>query len=120
MSSIHGIFEIAIPVRELARAEAFYCNVLGFAPGLRDERRNWIFLWVGEREGMVVLQETADAFRPMHFAFRVAKADLADATKSLQEHSVKTTGPIHHAWMGADSLYFTDPDGHELELCALD
>jgi hypothetical protein len=23
-----------------------------------------------------------------------------------------------HQWMPAKSVYFTDPDGHELELCA--
>jgi catechol-2,3-dioxygenase len=120
MSSIRGVYEIAVPVRELARAESFYCNVLGFEPGLRDERRNWLFLWVGDREGMVVLQESAEAFPPMHFAFRVRREDLAAATQALQDHGVKTAGPMHHEWMGADSLYFPDPDGHELELCALD
>ena len=96
MPSIRGVYEIAIPVRELARAEAFYCDVLGFERGLRDERRGWLFLWVGEREGMVVLQECAESFRPMHFAFRVGSEDLGAATRALQDHGVETTGPMHH------------------------
>jgi hypothetical protein len=31
---------------------------------------------------------------------------------------VAVRGPVYHAWMPAQSLYFTDPDGHDLELCA--
>lgn len=120
MSAIRGVYEIAIPVRNLPQAEAFYCDVLGLEPALRDERRNWLFLRAGGRDGMVVLQECSEAFRPMHFAFRVRRADLADATKALQDHGVATAGPTHHEWMGADSLYFPDPDGHELEFCAVD
>ena len=120
MSPVRGVFEIAIPVRELSRAEAFYCDVLGLESGYRDERRPWHFLWVGDREGMVVLQETQEPFAPMHFAFRVAGEELAAATRALQERGVETQGPLHHDWMGADSLYFSDPDGHALEYCALD
>jgi hypothetical protein len=25
---------------------------------------------------------------------------------------------VFHAWMPATSVYFSDPDGHQLELCA--
>jgi catechol-2,3-dioxygenase len=28
-------------------------------------------------------------------------------------------GPVSLDWMNAVSLYFADPDGHDLELCAL-
>jgi hypothetical protein len=31
---------------------------------------------------------------------------------------VPVRGPVFHAWMPARSVYFTDPDGHHLELCA--
>jgi hypothetical protein len=27
-------------------------------------------------------------------------------------------GPVSHAWMPAMSVYFTDPAGHQLALCA--
>ena len=64
MSPLRGVFEIAIPVSRLSRAEAFYCDVLGLESGYRDERRPWHFLWVGDREGMVVLQETRESFAP--------------------------------------------------------
>jgi len=43
MLPIKGVYEIAIRVKDLARAELFYTGVLGLKEGLRDERRNWLF-----------------------------------------------------------------------------
>ena len=93
--------------------------MLGLTPALRDEQRNWLFLRAGGDAGMVVLQEDAGAWPAMHFAFSVAEPDLEKAQKSLEESGVTVLGPVHHEWMGATSLYFADPDGHELELLAL-
>lgn len=118
MLDIRGLYEIAIRVKDLPRSEAFYCDVLGLKPGLRDERRNWHFLWVGGTSGMVVLQEDAGDWPTMHFAFSVDDAELKRAAKVLAEQGVAVQGPIYHEWMRARSLYFDDPDGHQLELCA--
>jgi catechol 2,3-dioxygenase-like lactoylglutathione lyase family enzyme len=115
---IHGVYEIAVPVRELARAEAFYRDVLGLEVGLRDERRRWLFLRACESAGMVVLQETPGGFAPMHFAFTVRGEAIARLARELAERGVAIDGPHHHAWMPATSVYFADPDGHALELCA--
>src|SRR2546427_99967 len=54
---VKGIFEIAIRVKDLARAANFYEEVLGFQHGLLDAERRWLFLWVNGKAGMVVLQE---------------------------------------------------------------
>ena len=119
MLPICGLYEIAIPVKNLARAEAFYRNVLGLEVGLRDEQRNWVFLRVGGQAGMVVLQENPGEWPTTHFAFAVEEADLERATAMLQEYGVATDGPHFHTWMPAQSVYFSDPDGHDLELCAV-
>ncbi len=119
MLELDGVYEIAIRVKDLARAEPFYCNVLGLKPGLRDERRNWLFLYVGSRAGMVVLQEDTSDWPLQHFAFQVREPELARAAELLSAAGVSVRGPIFHEWMGAKSLYFDDPDGNELELCAL-
>jgi lactoylglutathione lyase len=116
---IRGLYEIAIPVKDLARAEAFYRDVLGLEVGIRDEQRNWLFLRAGGAAAMVVLQETPGDWPTMHFAFAVDEADLARATALLQAQGVATEGPHFHAWMPAKSVYFSDPDGHALELCAV-
>jgi catechol-2,3-dioxygenase len=118
MLPIQGLYEIAIKVNDLARAEAFYRNVLGLEVGIRDEKRNWVFLRAGGQAGMIVLQEDKQDWPRQHFAFTVAEADMERCVTALRDHGVETDGPHYHSWMPALSLYFADPDGHDLELCA--
>jgi catechol 2,3-dioxygenase-like lactoylglutathione lyase family enzyme len=114
---IRGVYEVVVRVSDLSRAEAFYRDVLGLELGLDDPNRPMSFWRVGGGEGMLVLQQE-DEFPKQHFAFRVDEADLEKAQAQLEENGVKTMGPIQHDWMPAKSLYFADPDGHELEFCA--
>jgi lactoylglutathione lyase len=118
MVPIRGVYEIAIRVRDLARAEAFYREVLGFEVGLRDDSRRWVFLRVGGRAGMVVLQEDRGDWPVQHFAFTVDQSDIDRAAVELRGRGVEVQGAIVQAWMPATSVYFEDPDGHSLELCA--
>ena len=115
---VQGIYEVAIPVRQLERAETFYRDVLGLEVGLRDDRRKWLFLRAGGAAGMIVLQEQAGEFPSHHFAFTATGPDLQQAVTVLRKFGVPTRGPVFHGWMPGTSLYFEDPDGHELELFA--
>lgn len=119
MLPIKGLYEIAIRVKELARAEAFYKDVLGLKEGVRDERRNWLFMYAGGDAAMVVLQEDKGEWPTQHFAFSVEESDLTRAAELLQEKGVTVSEPVYHEWMGSTSVYFEDPDGHDLELIAL-
>ena len=114
---VRGIYEVAIPVRQLERAEAFYRDVLGLEVGLRDDRRKWLFLRAGGAAGMIVLQEQADVPQ-QHFAFTVSEADVDVAAAELRRRGIAIEGPMVHEWIPAKSLYFADPDGHDVELCA--
>lgn len=116
---IKGLFEIAIRVKDLPRAESFYRDVLGLEEGLRDQCRNWLFLWLSDRAGMVVLQEDKGDWPLQHFAFTFEESDLTCAAALLKEKGVSVAEPVHHEWMNAVSLYFEDPDGHDLEFIAL-
>lgn len=118
MNAIKGIYEVAIKVRDLDRAEEFYRQVLGLEIGLREERRRWIFLRAGGSKGMIVLQEDKGEWPLQHFAFTVEESDIDRAAEELKRHNVATEGPMVHDWIPAKSLYFRDPDGHDLELCA--
>jgi catechol-2,3-dioxygenase len=118
MLPIRGVYEIAIRVKNLARAEAFYTQTLGLTEGVRDTKRNWLFLRVGGDAGMIVLQEDKSDWPIQHFAFTVNEADLERATQLLTEKGVSVSGPFFHEWMPARSVYFDDPEGHSLELCA--
>jgi catechol 2,3-dioxygenase-like lactoylglutathione lyase family enzyme len=86
MLPIRGLYEVAIRVKDLEKSEAFYREALGFAVGLRDERRRWLFLRAGGDAGMVVLQEDAALPSPQHLAFTVEKADLEAAAEALRRH----------------------------------
>lgn len=118
MITIRGIYEVAIPVKELAKAESFYREVLGLEFGLRDEERNWLFLRAGGPAGMIVLQQSTGGWQAQHFAFAVSDEELDKAAAELEERGVVVDGPYFHEWMPARSVYFSDVDGHELELCA--
>jgi catechol 2,3-dioxygenase-like lactoylglutathione lyase family enzyme len=118
MIGIRGVYEVAIPVHDLERAETFYRDVLGLEVGLRDATRPWVFMRAGGLGGMIVLQETPGEWAPMHFAFTVDGADVARAAETLQAKGVPIVGPMRHDWIPATSVYFADPDGHDLELCA--
>jgi catechol-2,3-dioxygenase len=117
MIAIRGVYEVAIRVRDLPRAEAFYRQVLGLEVGLRDRTRPWVFLRAG-RNGMIVLQEDKGDWPRQHFAFAVVESDLESAASALRALGVAVEGPMVHDWIPAKSLYFADPDGHDLELCA--
>lgn len=118
MLAIRGVYEVAVRVKDLARAERFYREVLGLEVGIRAEKRNWLFLRAGGDAGMVVLQEDKGEWPLQHFAFTIDEADIDQAASTLRERGVEVEGPVFHEWMPAISIYFKDPDGHALELCA--
>ena len=117
MLPIRGVYEVAVRVKDLAKAEPFYREVLNLEAGIRDEKRNWLFLRAGA--GMIVLQEDKGEWPLQHFAFTIDEADVQRAAAILRERGVEVEGPVFHEWMGATSLYFEDPDGHALELLAV-
>ena len=117
--NIDNLFEVAVKVKNLDVSARFYEKVLGFRKGLFDEQRRWLFLWVGNDKGMVVLQEDQGEWPRQHFAFRVGESELAGLKKYLEIRNVTVEGPVSLDWMNAVSVYFSDPDGHDLELCAI-
>lgn len=116
---IDGLFEAAFKVKDLDVSSKFYQEVLGFKNGLYDERRRWLFLWIGNNNGMVVLQEDKENWTRQHLAFRVDKIELIGLKEHLESKNILVQGPEFLGWMNAVSLYFPDPDGHDLEFCAM-
>jgi catechol-2,3-dioxygenase len=119
MLPIRGVYEVAIRVKDLTKAEPFYREVLDLEVGIRDEKRNWLFLKAGGNAGMIVLQEDKSEWPLQHFAFAIDENDIDRSASILRDRGVDIEGPIFHEWMQSKSLYFSDPDGHSLELLAV-
>ncbi|HYF62609.1 MAG TPA: VOC family protein, partial [Herpetosiphonaceae bacterium] len=115
---ISGINHITLSVRDLEQSFAFYHAVLGFRPLARWPKgayllagETWIALVVDERARADPLPEYS------HIAFTVASEHFAAASQAI----VASGAPIwQDNWTEGDSLYFSDPNGHKLEIHASD
>ncbi|WP_437361160.1 VOC family protein [Inquilinus limosus] len=125
---VDGLLETSLYVADLDRSAAFYERILGLRVMLRSPRL--VALDAG-RQGVLLLflagatsEDVVEASGTipghegtgrLHMAFAVPAADLAAWRGRLAEAGVPLTGEM--AWpRGGTSLYFSDPDGHVIEL----
>ncbi|HUE22133.1 MAG TPA: VOC family protein [Bryobacteraceae bacterium] len=129
-SPIHDLFETHLTVADLQRSMAFYGGVLGLELARVFPERNVAFYWIGgPGKAMLGLWETGTGplHMKLHLAFSVDLPDLLEAPARLQAARVtprdfagNATGePVVLAWMPAASVFFHDPDGHQLELLCM-
>lgn len=125
--------ELVLIVRDLPRAAAFYRDVLGLAPA-RPPSDDWAWFWVGDpsgrqrlavHNGPLLFEEfsprpAGQRFGPVHFAFEVARRDLAPMVERLRRAATPVHGPRRLEWMSAESYYFYDPDDNLLEFWSPD
>src|SRR5919197_17679 len=121
---IQGFHHLAIQVRDLERAGAFYCGVIGLSEQVRHYREDgtlrWIWLEV-PGGGFVALEACAAAAAPeeafredapgLHLvALRIDPAARAEIERELERQAV----PIVHRtrW----TLYVRDPEGNRIGL----
>src|ERR1019366_1006147 len=128
---INDLFETHLTVADLQRSMAFYGGVLGLDLARVFPERKVAFYWIGGA-GKAMLGLWGGGTRPLqmklHLGFSVAFSDLIEAPARLRAaHGTPrdfagnaTDEPVVLAWMPAASVYFQDPDGHQLEfLCML-
>ncbi len=120
MFQLQGIDHVAIAVRDVNRSVAWYRDVLGL------ERRHEVW---GNQPAMVGAGTTAVALFPVegdpkprpgrdvlamrHLAFRVDRASFEAAQEALRGRGIDFEAQHHGI---SESIYFFDPDGHELEI----
>ncbi len=120
--AIDGLLETALYVEDLDRAEAFYRDVLGLAVVDSSQRLTAIaagprqLLLLFKRGSSLVLPLTPhDAAGRQHIAFAIPAEALPAWESWLAAHRVSILE--RKSWdRGGVSLYFSDPDGHLLEL----
>jgi len=117
------IGHVVLKVRDLAQAEAFYTDVLGFEVVTRFDRPAAVFLTLGEQHHDVALFEVSPAaIEPMadqvglhHVALqREDYQALRDAHAELKRSGVRILRAVDHGT--TNSVYFCDPSGNRLEL----
>jgi catechol 2,3-dioxygenase-like lactoylglutathione lyase family enzyme len=113
-----------IEVRDLARAERFYVEVLGLSivnrfgdQILMDCGGQNLALFEVSRPALTGAERAQVIGHPLgrgHHAFRVSREDFLSAARKLNQAGVESTKPID--WGDHDCLYFLDLDGNLLEI----
>ena len=118
---LEGIDHIAIGVRDIERSVKWYIDVLGFE---RLHEGVWagVPTFVGKgNTGIALFPARSDAQSPsahcairmLHLAFRADRKNFLAAQKELKAHGIKFEFEDHEI---SHSIYFSDPDGHQLEI----
>jgi catechol-2,3-dioxygenase len=114
---------VVLNVSSLAVSSAFYCEVLGLREVAQSPERRMVFLSFGINDHDVALRQverTADAAGGSatgvrQVAFRIGSRieELRGFKAHLEAHAI----PIAriHEHIASTSIYFSDPDGVELE-----
>jgi catechol 2,3-dioxygenase-like lactoylglutathione lyase family enzyme len=122
MFSVEGIDHIALAVRDVERSVAWYKDVLGL-------ERRYAEAW-GNNPAMVGIGTTSialfrvegaapkpspsrDVLAMRHFAFRTDRANFDRARRELSQQGIAVEFQNHGV---SESIYFHDPDGHEIEI----
>jgi len=119
---LEGIDHVALEVRDVERAAQWYIEVLGF-------ERRYEGMWHGlptfigkgttaialfpSRNGVSRTAAQTGKISMLHLAFRATAQSFLAAQGELKDRGIKFEFQDHEI---SHSIYFRDPDGHELEI----
>ena len=123
---LEGIDHVALAVRDVEQAANWYVDVLGF-------ERRYEEMWEGIPT-FIAKGNTAIALFPLrgngspsargtgrigmlHLAFRANRKNFLAAQRKLEKRGIEFEFQDHDI---SHSIYFRDPDGHELEITTYD
>lgn len=120
--NLEGIDHVALAVRDVAAAARWYVEVLGFEPRY-EGMWNGVPTFIGKGTTAVALfpsgENPAGTHKKgtrsglLHLAFRADAASFTAAQRELKQHGIDFEFQDHEI---SRSIYFRDPDGHELEI----
>jgi catechol 2,3-dioxygenase-like lactoylglutathione lyase family enzyme len=127
---VEGIDHVAMSVRDPERSAEWYIEVLGFKR-LYDGMWDGVPIFIGKGTTALALfpvrerassaeaaaaKSTASGpadLRLLHLAMRANRKNFVAAQKELKERGIKFEFQDHEI---SHSIYFRDPDGHQLEI----
>ena len=124
---LKGLDHIALNVKDMNRSENFYQNVLGFPvihrtktkAGLQhievDAENVAIALFESPELDLKAAHKTMTDDGYLHFAFGSTYDQFDNTLQALKESGVETDGEPRD-WGSSVSIYFRDPDDHQLEI----
>jgi catechol-2,3-dioxygenase len=116
---IEGIDHVALSVRDVECAAQWYIDVLGFE---RRHKGMWdgVPVFIGKGTTALALfpakpetRSTSEGIRMLHLAMRANRKNFLAAQEELERRSIKFEFQDHEI---SHSIYFRDPDGHQLEI----
>src|SRR5262245_38221823 len=121
---LEGIDHVAVGVRDIERSASWYVDVLGFER-LHAGMWNGVPTFIGKGNTAIALfPATHEAkrsahreIRMLHLAFRANRKNFLAAQQELQKRGIKFEFQDHEI---SHSIYFHDPDGHQLEITTYD
>ena len=117
---LEGIDHVAVGVRDIDRSAEWYIDVLGFER-LHEGMWNGVPTFIGKGNTGIALfpanQEPKTSahrgIRMLHLAFRADRESFLAAQQELKKRGIKFEFQDHEI---SHSIYFRDPDGHQLEI----
>ncbi len=119
---LEGIDHVALGVRDIETSAKWYVEVLGFER-LHEDMWNGVPTFIGKgTTGIALFPASPNAqsipsahrdIRMLHLAFRANRQNFLDAQHELEKRGIKFEFQDHEI---SHSIYFHDPDGHQLEI----
>ena len=124
MFNLEGIDHVAMGVRDIEQSAKWLIDVLGFER-LHEGMWNGVPTFIGKGNTGIALfpanQEPTTSghreIRMLHLAFRADRKNFVAAQQELKTRRIKFEFQDHEI---AHSIYFRDPDGHQLEITTYD
>jgi catechol 2,3-dioxygenase-like lactoylglutathione lyase family enzyme len=117
---LEGIDHVALGVRDVERSAKWYVEVLGFER-LHEGMWNGVPTFIGKGSTGIALFPASHEpkasnrreIRMLHLAFRANRGNFLAGQRELEKRGIEFEFQDHEI---AHSIYFRDPDGHQLEI----